>query len=163
MSATNLQRRWLLRGGSATAQPIRPPWARKGFTDLCVRCDRCATACPERIVVRGDGGFPELDFGRGECTFCGACAGACPEPVFDRGQAVPWQARAIIADTCLTARDVVCRSCRDACPAGAVAFDLALGRVARARIEADRCTGCGACVAPCPVGAIRIVPEGAAA
>jgi ferredoxin-type protein NapF len=162
MPAPNLQRRWLLHGGGIAPLPVRPPWAREGFTDLCVRCQHCAAACPERIIVRGDGGFPVLDFSRGECTFCGACASACPEPVFDRQQAVPWQVHAVIAETCLTARGVVCRSCRDACPADAVSFGLAPGRVARARIEAERCTGCGACVSPCPVNAIRIEAEGAA-
>jgi ferredoxin-type protein NapF len=163
MSVPNIQRRWLLRGGGPTPQPVRPPWARERFTNLCVRCQRCAAACPERIIVQGDGGFPELDFGRGECTFCGDCADACPEPVFDKAQVEPWRARAVIADTCLTVRGVVCRSCRDACPADAVQFDFAPGRAARARIEADRCTGCGACVAPCPVGAVRVAAEGTAA
>ena len=162
MSVLNVQRRRLLRGGSL-AQPVRPPWAREGFTDLCTRCQRCVAACPERIIVRGDAGFPALDFNRGECTFCGACADACPEPVFDREQSAPWRARAVIAETCLTARGVVCRSCRDACPAEAVSFDFAPGHVARARIEAERCTGCGACVAPCPASAIRIEAEGGVA
>jgi ferredoxin-type protein NapF len=163
MPPPDLQRRSILRGERATVA-VRPPWSRVDrFTDLCSRCLRCATACPEHIIVRGDGGFPALDFSRGECTFCGACAAACPEPVFASRAAAPWQARAAIDERCLTARGVVCRTCRDECPADAISFALAPGRAARPRVDVDRCTGCGACVGPCPADAIRIDPSGGAA
>jgi ferredoxin-type protein NapF len=161
MSAPDLARRSLLRGRAPSPPPVRPPWARlDAFEDLCTRCRKCAAACPEQIVVRGDGGFPALDFSRGECTFCGACADACPEPLFKRRAAVPWQARAVIDDKCLAARGIVCRTCRDECPADAVTFELAPGRVAQPRVQLDRCTGCGACVATCPADAIKIAAEG---
>jgi len=48
------------------------------IVDRCTRCGACAAACPETIITAGDGGFPAVDFHRGECTFCGACADACP-------------------------------------------------------------------------------------
>jgi ferredoxin-type protein NapF len=164
MPAPDLRRRSILRGGSAAPQPVRPPWSRVDrFTDLCSRCLRCAASCPEDIIVRGDGGFPELDFSRGECSFCGACAAACPEPVFESREAAPWQARAVIDSACLAAHGVVCRTCRDECPADAIHFMLAAGRAGRPRVDVDRCTGCGACVAPCPADAIRIDPTGGAA
>ncbi|WP_246407902.1 4Fe-4S dicluster domain-containing protein [Microvirga lupini] len=52
-------------------------------------------------------------------------------------------------------------SCRDACPTGAVRFDLALGG-ARPRIISDACTGCGDCFQACPANAIElsVVEEG---
>jgi ferredoxin-type protein NapF len=112
-------------------------------------------ACPERIIVRGDGGFPELEFAKGECTFCAACVAACPEPVF-ASEAAPWNARAAIGEDCLAMRGVVCRTCRDVCPADAVTFDLAAGHVPRPTVQHDRCSGCGACVAACPADAIRV-------
>jgi ferredoxin-type protein NapF len=162
MSAPDPARRALLRGRVPGPLPMRPPWARtERFTELCTRCLHCATACPEHIILRGDGGFPELDFTRGACTFCGACAAACPEPIFEARSTVPWRAQAAIDKTCLATRGIVCRTCRDECPEDAVRFELALGGVARPHVLDDRCNGCGACVAACPADAIRIVPEGA--
>nr|WP_280141108.1 4Fe-4S dicluster domain-containing protein [Microvirga guangxiensis] len=46
-------------------------------------------------------------------------------------------------------------SCRDACPTGAVRFELAIGG-ARPRIVTETCTGCGDCSQACPAGAIRV-------
>lgn len=162
MTAINPARRSFLRGcvSQPQPQPMRPPWSRvERFTDLCSRCLRCADACPDRIIIRGDGGFPEIDFRRAACTFCGACATACPEPVFETSTGVPWRARAAVTGDCLAARGVVCRTCRDECPEDAVCFATAVGGIARPRVEPDRCSGCGACVGVCPVGAIRIVPD----
>ena len=55
--------------------PQRPPWALNEFlfVDQCTRCNECITACEEEIIIRADGGFPEIDFNRGECTFCELC------------------------------------------------------------------------------------------
>ena len=85
MSAIHRSRRALLRGDpTPTEPPLRPPWsvAEDIFTDVCTRCGECLAACPEKILIRGDGGFPGVDFQRGECTFCRACVDACPEPAF---------------------------------------------------------------------------------
>ena len=57
---------------------------------------------------------------------------------------------------CLARRGIVCQSCRDACPEGAIRFRPRLGRVAEPEVDLAACTGCGDCVAPCPVAAIRI-------
>jgi ferredoxin-type protein NapF len=101
-------------------------------------------------------GLPTVDFARGECTFCGACAEVCPEPVFDRAALTAWAVQAQVGDRCLAQRGIVCQSCRDACPVGAISFRPMLGRVAVPEIGLDACTGCGACVAPCPVAAIKV-------
>jgi ferredoxin-type protein NapF len=68
---------------------------------------------------------------------------------------------AAITPSCLAHRGVACMSCRDACPTGAVRFELALGG-ARPRIDTDRCTGCGDCAQACPAEAISLTPLKAA-
>jgi ferredoxin-type protein NapF len=152
-------RRYLLSGRRAG---VRPPWADVGrFTDLCTRCGACIAACPEAIIVVGGGGFPEVDFRRGECTFCRACADACPEPVFDLAAPRPWEVVVRIGDACLALRGVVCQTCRDVCPEeGAIRFELAYRNAPQPRVEPDACTGCGACVAACPAAAITVAERG---
>jgi len=136
----------------------RPPWSKtdQEFTDNCTRCDKCITACETQIIKRGEGGFPEIDFNLGECTFCQLCVDVCPEPVFDLAQSLPWSIRASIKDSCLTYEGVWCQSCKDACDPRAIRFVMAVGQVPKPLIDTDACTGCGACVSPCPSNAIQI-------
>jgi NADPH-dependent glutamate synthase beta subunit-like oxidoreductase len=49
-----------------------------------------------------------------------------------------------------------CDNCYGVCPDNAV---IKLGPGKRFRIDLDFCKGCGLCVAECPCGAIRMVPE----
>jgi len=164
MSAIHRSRRALLRGDpTPTEPPLRPPWsvAEDIFTDVCTRCGECLAACPEKILIRGDGGFPGVDFQRGECTFCRACVDACPEPAFlDTAEHAPWQQTATISQDCLCQRGVVCQNCRDACPESAIRFPPRLGGPALPVLDGDRCTGCGACVAICPSQVISIHRHG---
>lgn len=159
MPSVDTARRAFLRGRLVRPASVRPPWAvPSSFTDLCSRCGACAKACMENIVVAGDGGYPEVDFSRGECTFCGACAATCPEPAFERS-APPWQLVLRVDSSCI-ARSVICRSCADACPERALLFPRVPGG-AIPEVDASACTGCGACVAPCPVAAISLAPVNA--
>ena len=83
MAIENPSRRQLLRGQflqslhseNAKIQginAIRPPWSvnEADFTDKCTRCGDCILVCETQIIVKGDGGFPEIQFDKGECTFC---------------------------------------------------------------------------------------------
>lgn len=158
-----LSRRDFLRGRFAVrVPPLRPPWAHAGvdFAQLCTRCGDCAAACPTRVIVAGDAGYPTLDFARGECSFCGACVAACRSGALQRqdGQS-PWSLRAAIGDACLARQRVECRVCGDLCAAAAIRFLPQRGGAALPLLDATRCTGCGACVAPCPARAI-VVAEG---
>ena len=103
-------------------------------------------------------GFPEVDFKRGECTFCGACAAACKDKALlhSDAQIWPWAIKAHVAGACLAQRGVECRICGDHCAATAIRFSPRLGGPPLAEIDPAKCTGCGACVAPCPVNAISI-------
>lgn len=100
------------------------------------------------------GGRVAVDFSGGECTFCGACAEACPEPVFV-GPHVMANVAAIGGD-CLAFAGVACMTCRDACPEQAIAFHPRIGGPFLPDLDKEACTGCGACVAPCPASAIEM-------
>jgi len=143
----------------ARRAPLRPPWAlaEDAFAARCTRCGDCLGACPTGILAKGRGGFPHVDFTRGECTFCGKCVDACkPRALARRGAAAPWTLKARIGDACLALQGVVCRSCGDRCEARAIRFRLAPGGVARPALDGAACTGCGACVAVCPAGVITM-------
>ena len=149
--------------GKRDSAPLRPPWsvAPDTFTDLCARCDECSRACAEGIIVRGDGGFPEINFAFGECTFCGNCRNACLSgAIATRGKngkdEAPWSLKAEIGDACLPLHGVECRICQDQCAPQAIAFDFAQDHILTPNILQDDCSGCGACFRVCPVNAISI-------
>lgn len=161
--AVNLSRRNLLRGrpGPATV-PLRPPGAIPGneFTNKCTGCGKCIVVCPQNIVISGSGGYPEVDFRRGECTFCELCIDHCPEDALLHSVQPPWQLQLIVSDGCLAKRQVVCQTCGDACETQAISFTLRAGSVATPRIEQHDCTGCGACIAACPENALQALAHG---
>lgn len=151
-------RRALLRGRLRSKPLLRPPWAlpESAFVAACIGCNACVEACPQHVLAAGEGGLPEFDPARGECTFCGDCANACGEHAFHTVDQQPWSLRAQVGGTCLAARGIVCFSCRDACGESAIAFPPTRA-VPQPQVEADRCTGCGACVPACPATAISLV------
>lgn len=160
MEPVALTRRSFLRGRIRSVEPAqRPPWAlnETDFISRCTRCDACIKACPTAILVPADGGYPTVDFSRGECTFCAECLTQCTPAALVREPGVPpWSLQAVIAPSCLAANGVECRVCGEACPTGAIRFRPRLGGVALPALTLDSCNGCGACFAPCPVRAITV-------
>ncbi len=149
-------RRNFLFGRGDRTPPLRPPWvAEAALLAGCTRCGACGTACHSEVIAIGSGGYPELRPHKGECTFCGLCAEACSAPVFDLRRKAFTHVVAI-GETCLSTRGTECRACQDVCPEGAIRFRLRVGRAAAPELDADACTGCGACVSHCPADAIKV-------
>jgi ferredoxin-type protein NapF len=73
-----------------------------------------------------------------------------------RGQSTPLRLVARIDHACLAVRRVECRVCGENCETRAIRFVLAPGRMAQPAVDAERCTGCGACASLCPAAAIRM-------
>lgn len=157
----DVSRRRFLRGEVTPSlqRPLRPPWAidEDRFVAGCSRCGDCIQACPQQILIHGDGAYPTLDFSQRECTFCRACTDACSLPLFNPQQTQPWQQVAEVGEHCLTHTGIVCQNCKDACEPRAILFRYQAGGIARPHINLQDCTGCGACIAPCPNNSMSIV------
>ena len=157
MTRINAARRaFLKRGIGPDNIDHRMPWMVAAFFDLCRRCDDCIRTCEESIVVRGDGGFPTVDFQRGGCTFCGACARVCEHGALDQQRQPAWHLGVAIDGHCLSARGITCRACGDACEQRAIRFQLQTGGRAVPLVNDSLCSGCGSCIATCPIKAIQI-------
>ena len=153
-----LSRRSLLKGKfNPQKQPVRLPWVNslEDFTENCTRCGDCIQKCPENIIIKGDGGFPELSFKKGECTFCTECVKSCPEKMFHSLDDEPWILKATVTDDCLATKKVVCLVCGEQCETEAIRFIPKVGGVSEPILSIDECTGCGACAKPCPTNAIN--------
>lgn len=167
----SLSRRHFLRGNFLNSlksdqvkkqgyQAIRPPWADlEHFLQKCTACQQCVTACETGILIQGQGGYPEIDFTRGEqvCTFCKQCVQHCPESVFRSTDERAWQHKIEIKSSCLAENGIECRACQDSCEYRAIRFKREIGRVATPILALDDCQGCGACLAVCPSQSITIL------
>lgn len=153
-----LSRRQFLKADvSGRSLAVRPPWslAESQFISACTRCDKCISACPEHVLIKGETGYPQINFRRGECTFCHECVDACKDSAYiTDSQVHPWNLKAQIESRCLAYQGVHCMVCKEQCEASAIRFMLLRGGVAIPKLDTQLCTGCGACYRPCPVGAI---------
>lgn len=141
---------------------IRPPWTNLAdFYEKCTACTACVEVCETAILVKGAGGYPEVDFssGRGECSFCQACVNACEADVFRAVSEMAWTHKASISTSCLTESGIACRSCQDNCEPRAIRFQLQRGGIAKPVLDPTACNGCGACLKSCPVQAIVLTKE----
>ena len=158
MAKKTISRTQFLRGDYRGRNAImRPPWslAEDEFVEQCTRCGGCLKACPENILITGRGGFPQIDFAKGECTFCQKCQQVCAEPVFRSTEQRAWFYQIEFTDRCLSKNGVVCVTCAEQCEAAAIHFVPRVGAAPEPQLDAAVCTACGACYQPCPVNAIQ--------
>ena len=169
MTTPDVSRRHFLRGSFLSSlqteqqkiqgfNGIRPPWSKDNqvFIQHCTRCDDCIEVCETHILIKGEGGFPQVQFSQGECTFCHKCVDVCKQPIFRLIEEKPWEHKVEITSLCLTQQKIECRSCQDNCLVNAIRFRLQIGGVAQPMVNVDNCNGCGACLNSCPVNAIKI-------
>ena len=149
-----VSRRGLLRGRMRAQDLPRPPGATTRFSRDCTQCGDCARACAPGLILRDGEGFPVLDLRQGACTFCGACTASCPTAALSPNRPFPW--RVAVGAGCLSATGTGCRICEDHCDTTAIRFRPAPGGRAFPSIDPVACTGCGACIAPCPAGALAL-------
>ena len=154
--------------------PLRPPGAVEEdvFTGLCTRCGNCARVCPSGIILPDVGqagiwGFlaPVISFEKKYCREdCVECTKVCPSGALQRlnpdekrsyiiGEALVDGSRCFVT---LAQKD--CDACAAACPFGAIRIhwddDL---YAAYPLIDINRCNGCGACEAVCPVEGYKAI------
>ncbi len=177
---------WLALGGGISSagadgrsEALRPPGAlsEEDFLATCIRCGRCADACPNRAIVafsedsgrdlaakpaHGERGTPVILPRRQGCILCNGAAGdqllctaACPtgalQPVARDSAAIQASVNMGTAEVdtslCYSFNGSSCGACVRACPFEGKA--LRAGLWEKPLIDPELCVGCGLCERAC--------------
>ncbi|MHC4441928.1 MAG: 4Fe-4S dicluster domain-containing protein [Planctomycetota bacterium] len=169
---------------SSRILPLRPPGAlgEKEFLTRCIRCMRCADACPNNAIVpiedhnvSGRKWTPAIKARRQACMLCNGvegetlkCTAACPSGALqlihkdadEIQQKVNMGVAQLDEALCYSYNNWSCGACYRACPFPGRAMTIGLWE--RPEIVADACIGCGACERACIryPQAVRVKPQG---
>jgi ferredoxin-type protein NapG len=161
-----------LRPADAQGFSLRPPGAveEKRFLAACVRCGRCAQACPYQSIKMAGGeagagiGTPVIIPRDLPCYLCTdlPCITACPSGALDRKLKDVEKVRmgtAVIVDreACLSIRGLRCEVCYRQCPLIDKAITIEPRHNTRTGehtimepvVHKDKCVGCGICEKVC--------------
>jgi formate hydrogenlyase subunit 6/NADH:ubiquinone oxidoreductase subunit I len=137
----------------------------KNFSDHCVACQLCISACPNHVLRPSTDLHtlmqPQMSYERGYCRpECTTCSEICPagaiRPVSVEEKSSIQIGHAVInLDLCVVnTDDVKCGNCARHCPAGAIRMvrkDPAdKDSLMIPTVNEERCIGCGACENLCP-------------
>ncbi|MDF1665029.1 MAG: 4Fe-4S dicluster domain-containing protein [Planctomycetota bacterium] len=172
---------WWLSGGKAQAKSsaLRPPGAldEDDFLATCIRCGRCADACPNRAITAftkesgkdlslkpgpGERGTPVIFPRRQACMLCNGvpgddllCTAACPSGaltltkkfVESIREHVNMGTAEIDENLCYSYQGSSCGVCIRACPLEGIALKAGLWE--RPILDPEECVGCGLCERAC--------------
>ncbi len=187
--------RTLAGGETTSATPcLRPPGAlpEADFLATCIRCGRCADACPNRCITaftdesgrelamkpgRGQQGTPVIFPRRQACMLCNGapgdellCTAACPTGALQPTRKDLESIRASVdmgtayvdENLCYSYNGSSCGVCVRACPLEGIALRAGMREIPI--VDPSACVGCGLCERACIryPQAIRVRPGGAA-
>lgn len=149
--------------------PVLPPGAQGAghFAARCTGCQLCVAACPNHVLQSRDNGMgllqPAMQFEHGFCRVnCTVCGEVCPAgailPVSREEKTAIQVGRASVnPELCVVTTDKVpCTACQRACPAGVISL-VGEGELKRPAVDAEKCTGCGACEFHCPARPVAAI------
>jgi len=158
-----------LLGPRETLAPPAPRWLRppgalaeRAFLRACTRCDDCLRACPH-LVIRKAGpetgaaaGTPVVIPHENPCLMCAdlPCIESCGAGALVPGGRPGIGLATVAAAHCYMAAGQPCDYCAVECPEKPLAIAVSPGEPAR--VDTERCTGCGKCAQICPADAITI-------
>jgi len=151
---------------TGSESPVTPPGSvgYEHFTDNCIACYLCVSACPTNVIVPsffdyGLKGFmqPKLDFHKSFCNFdCVACTEVCPtgalNPLSTEEKKISQLGVAeFVRNSCIVTIDKTdCGACSEHCPTKAVHMVPYQNGLMIPEVRPELCIGCGACEFACP-------------